>query len=175
MKSHIKLIRPSKVYAPQIWQYRQEFLEADESLAGAFGLDTSDSAENWIETKILDEREETMQKGFVSATTYFAINTDDNQLVGIIQLRHRLNEFLMNFGGHCGYSIRSSERRKGYATEMLRLVKEEAKKMGLKKILVVCDKENIASAKTILSNGGILENEVLEDGEITQRYWINLV
>ena len=78
--------------------------------------------------------------------------------------------------GHIGYSIHPDERRKGYATEQLRLSLLEARKLGLNKVLVTCDKENIASAKTIQKVGGVLENEVISaDGkEIVQRYWIEI-
>ena len=65
-------------------------------------------------------------------------------------------------------------RRKGYATEMIRLALQECKKLGLTKVLMVCDKDNIGSAKSIQKNGGVLENEILEDGDIIQRYWIDL-
>ena len=67
-----------------------------------------------------------------------------------------------------------SERRKGYATQMLGLALEECRKIGIKKVLMVCDKDNIGSAKSIIRNGGILENEVIENGKIKQRYWIDL-
>ena len=92
----------------------------------------------------------------------------------MIDIRHRLNEYLLQFGGNIGYSVRPSQRRKGYATEMLALALEECRKLGLDRALVTCDKTNIGSAKTIQKNGGILENEVLEGDRITQRYWIAL-
>ena len=92
----------------------------------------------------------------------------------MIDIRHRLNEYLLQFGGNIGYSVRPSQRRKGYATEMLALALEECRKLGLDRALVTCDKSNIGSAKTIQKNGGVLENEVLEGDRITQRYWIAL-
>ncbi|MBR2950061.1 MAG: GNAT family N-acetyltransferase [Lachnospiraceae bacterium] len=85
------------------------------------------------------------------------------------------NDYLFRCGGHIGDGIRPSERGKGYATEMIRLSLPECKKAGIDRVLMVCDKTNIASAKTIIKNGGILENEVLDaDGTINQRYWIDL-
>ena len=92
----------------------------------------------------------------------------------MIDIRHRLNDYLLNFGGHIDYSVRKSERQKGYATEMLALALIECMKLNIKRVLITCDKDNIASAKTIINNGGILENEILEGSGITQRYWINL-
>ena len=87
----------------------------------------------------------------------------------MIDIRHRLNDYLLNFGGHIDYSVRKSERQKGYATEMLALALIECMKLNIKRVLITCDKDNIASAKTIINNGGILEGS-----GITQRYWINL-
>lgn len=87
----------------------------------------------------------------------------------MIDIRHRLNDYLLNFGGHIGYSVRKSERQKGYTTEMLALALIECMKLNIKRVLITCDKDNIASAKTIINNGGILEGS-----GITQRYWINL-
>lgn len=91
-----------------------------------------------------------------------------------MNIRHDLNDYLLKYGGHIGDGIRPSERRKGYATEMIRLALEECRKLGLTRVLVTRDKNNIGSAKSIIRNGGILENEVLEKGVIKQRYWIAL-
>ena len=77
-------------------------------------------------------------------------------------------------GGHIGDGIRPSERRKGYATKMIGLALEECKKLGLDKVLMVCDKNNVGSAKSIMNNGGVLENEVVVNGVTEQRYWIDL-
>lgn len=71
-----------------------------------------------------------------------------------------------------GDGIRPSERCKGYGTKMVSLAIEECEKMGIKDILMCCDKDNIASAKTIINNGSILENEINEEGVVVQRYWI---
>lgn len=81
----------------------------------------------------------------------------------------------MQHGGHIGNGIRPSERKKGYATKMIGLALEECRKLGIEKVLIVCDKDNIGSAKSIINNGGVLENEIAdEDGTIEQRYWIEL-
>ena len=121
--------------------------------------------------------EQTVCPGLVPATTFLAVDAD-GKLIGMIDIRHRLNEGLLRFGGNIGYSVRPCCRRQGYATQMLALALEECRKMQMQKVLVTCNKENIGSAKTIQKNGGVLENEVAgkENGEdrITQRYWITL-
>ena len=106
---------------------------------------------------------------------FFLLDVERDILLGAVNIRHYLNDYLLQFGGHIGDGIRPSERRKGYATEMIRLALIECKKLGIDRVLMVCDKSNIGSAKSIINNGGILENEFVdEDGEINQRYWIDL-
>ena len=112
--------------------------------------------------------------GFVPADTYFLINCENNRILGAISIRHSLNEYLFKFGGHIGYGIRPSERGKGYATEMLKMALDICRSKGMEKVLITCDKENVASARTMLKNGAVLENEVQEDDHIVQRFWIKL-
>ena len=121
----------------------------------------------------LDTKEVT-ENGWVPDTTLFCLDKDRNIFVGAVNIRHYLNEELLKTGGHIGDGIRPSERGKGYATAMIALALDECKKLGINKVLMCCDKDNIASAKTIIHNGGVLENEVEEDGHATQRYWIQL-
>ena len=114
------------------------------------------------------------KNGYVPDSTFFALDVERNIFVGAINIRHYLNKKLLLDGGHIGDGVRPSERRKGYATEIIRLGLEECKKLGITKVLIVCDKGNIGSRKSILNNGGVLENEIDVDGTIVQRYWINL-
>ena len=114
------------------------------------------------------------KEGLVPDSTFFCLDTDRNIFVGAVNIRHYLNDALLLNGGHIGDGVRPSERRKGYATEMIKLALEECKKLGLDKVLMVCDKDNIGSARSIKKNGGVLENEVLVDGVLEQRYWITI-
>lgn len=112
--------------------------------------------------------------GFVPDSTFFCLDEERDIFVGAVNIRHYLNERLLLNGGHIGDGVRPSERRKGIATVMIGLALEECRKLGLNRVLMVCDKENIGSAKSIVHNGGILENEVEVDGVMQQRYWIEL-
>jgi len=114
------------------------------------------------------------QAGQVPDSTFFCLDEERNKMVGAVNIRHYLNDALLLNGGHIGDGVRPSERRKGIATKMIALALEECRKLGIERVLMVCDKENIGSAKSIQNNGGVLENEVVVDGVVEQRYWINL-
>jgi len=113
-----------------------------------------------------------VREGFVPNTTYWLVR-DDRKVLGAINIRHHLNDSLTFLGGHIGYGVRPAERRKGYAAEMLRQALVIARQMGIGRALLCCDKDNIASARTIMRNGGVLGSEdVDEHGIAFQRYWI---
>jgi predicted acetyltransferase len=110
----------------------------------------------------------------VPASTYWLI--DGNEYIGTLHVRHELNEQLLIWGGHIGYRIRPSHRQRGYGKEILRLGLEKANAMGLKRVLLTCDEDNIGSKKIIEYNGGKLENAVLIEGSPVKklRYWIEI-
>lgn len=113
--------------------------------------------------------------GLVPDSVFFLLDEDRNILLGAVNIRHYLTESLRKEGGHIGDGIRPSERRKGYGTELIRLALIECKNLGIMDVLITCDKSNIGSAKAILKNGGILEDEfVNSEGETEQRFWIHL-
>ena len=114
-------------------------------------------------------------RGLVPDSTFFCLDEERNIIVGAVNIRHYLNESLLLNGGHIGDGVRPSERRKGIATKMIALALDECKKLGIERVLMVCDKENVGSAKSIQNNGGILENEIEVDGVVEQRYWIELI
>ncbi len=101
---------------------------------------------------------------------------NDNTLLGRSSIRHELTEHLRTLGGHIGYTIRPSQRKKGYGTAILALSLIETKNIGLKKVLVTCDESNKASAKIIEKNGGLLKDKYFSDelSEPKRRYWIDL-
>lgn len=172
----LELVFPTEEYKEQIEEYLQEHFDNNEhELSGAGGLDRIKDVDKWLEKIRNDISEESIEKGRIPATLFLGIRKSDNKVVGTIQIRHYLNEFLLREAGHIGDGVRPSERRKGYATEMIRLALEECKKIGINRVLMTCDKNNTGSSKSIQKNGGVLENEILlESGEICQRYWISL-
>ena len=111
--------------------------------------------------------------GLVSSTTYFFVDRA-GRVLGAVDFRHELNDYLLHYAGHIGYGIRPSCRGKGLAPYMLALCLEKAKERGLSRALVTCSDTNLASAATIEACGGELENKVEENGRLTRRYWIEL-
>ena len=177
----IELIEAALEYAEQVWQFRQEVFDCDKDsesqFAGCLSLDEAASADEWIQWCQLRKSESNCRQTGVDvpSTTYLAIRKSDDRLVGIIDLRHHINHpILGTWGGHCGYTVRPSERGHGYAKEMLRLNLSNAKELGIDKLLITCHSDNTASEKTILANGGIYEKTIaMEEIEI-KRYWIDI-
>lgn len=167
----LKLIKATKEYQNQIIDMLEEWNAADEKIIPYTirRLDYHDFEYYCRNLEIKDS-----SNGLVPDSTFFCLDEERNIIVGAVNIRHYLNESLLLDGGHIGDGVRPSERRKGIATKMIHLALEECKKLGIQKVLMVCDKDNIGSAKSIIRNGGVLENEITVDGIVEQRYWIEL-
>lgn len=170
------LIEPSELYLEQIAEYKQACLDANSSMDGCGPLRRCENPTAYISECKKYTNPNTLPKEFVIATQFLYIRKTDNCLVGMIQVRHYFNDYLSKFGGHIGYSIKPNERRKGYATAMLKTVLSYCKEIGLDKILITCLDDNIGSEKTILNNGGVYESTVYEwrEKRHLKRFWITL-
>jgi len=168
----MQLIKPTPAHKEKALAYRQAHFDIGETqIQGDNGLDESKTYEDWLAHLALIEAGK--HEIYLPSSTYFAIINED--ILGIVDIRHHLNDFLLKSGGHIGYSVHPQHRRKGHATQILRLALAKCKEMSIEKALVTCDKENTGSMKTILNNRGVLENEHVDDkGQVTLRYWINV-
>lgn len=178
LEDKINLIKPTKEYENQAIEYKQEhFNNGEKKIHASHLFDKIEDYNEWLNGLERDSKEETVKQGWTVQTTFFGVRENDNKIVGMIDIRHELiNDFLRNYAGHIGYGIRPTERRKGYATQMLSQALEYCKKeLHLEKVMISCDKENEGSRKTIINAGGILEKEYMtDDGENVQVYWIKI-
>lgn len=166
---NIRLVTLTEEYKEQLFEMMDEWCATGEKIV-PYAIRKNDyhNFKYYLDNlQIIEEVD-----GKVPDTTLFCLDVDRNIFVGAVNIRHYLTEEMLVNAGHIGDGIRPSERRKGYATAMIGLALKEAKKLGIHRVLMCCDKENIASAKSIINNGGILENEVVVNGVTEQRYWI---
>ena len=170
----IILVKPDLSYADEIIKYKEESLAESPIINGSAGLDRFSSIEIWFEELKKRSCEDTVPEGLVPSSTYLGVREKDNYIVGMIDIRHYLNEYLTQVGGHIGYGVRKTERNKGYAKQMLKLALEKCKELKIKKVLITCDEDNIASEKVILSANAKLEDIRNVDGENKKRFWIDL-
>ena len=151
----IILLRPNKDLEYEAIEFKNEFFgNGEKEINGGELLDKTEDYNIWLENVTNNSSVETVNPNWVVTDTFFAIREKDKKIIGIIDFRQELNEFLKDFG-HCGYSVRPSERKKGYATEMLRQIIDIARNIGLTEMQLSCERDNIPSVKTITKNGGI--------------------
>ncbi len=168
----LQLVKMSEKFKPQLLDMMDEWTKTGETII-PWAIRKVDYHDFDAYLKSLEESEP--KRGICACIHFFfAYDRERDILVGAVDIRHSLNEALLLDGGHIGDGVRPSERRKGYATAMIALALDECRKLGIEKVLMVCNKENTGSAKSIQNNGGVLENEINVEGETVQRYWIQL-
>ena len=166
MNKDFYLREPNIYDETAILDYREEFTIYNEYINGSDGLTKISNYKEWL-SRIEENKNTTLQR-----TELLFIRKSDNKIVGLVNIRHKLNDELYNYAGHIGYSIRPLERKKGYGTILLTLALDCCKQLGINKVLVICNKNNIGSKNIIKNNNGKFESEIEKDNEIYERYWI---
>ena len=173
---NVKLVKLTKDYYDQLAEMIDEWkadIEKNNTNHSPYAIFKNDYHDFDYYLENLELKEE--KDGKVPCSTFFLLDIDRNIFLGAVNIRHYLNEALLNGGGHIGDGIRPSERRKGYATRMIALALKECKKLCIDRVMMSCAKDNIGSAKSIVNNGGVLEKEYInEKGVVEQVYWIDL-
>ena len=173
------LEEPSLERMNDVKEYIEEHFKYNSKIAGDSGLEEEYvEYEKWLSKMELLKYPSTCPKNICVGREYFLIRESDNKLIGMINLRWNLNEWMLQNGGHIGYGIRPTERRKGYNKISLYLCLLKAKEFGIDKVLLTADDNNLGSVKTIEALGGVLENKIpsYEDEKIVMgRYWINVL
>lgn len=172
----LRLVAPDETHLDAVWAYRQEFLDAGDSMDGCGPIRRAKSAEAWLQDVRAYLDPATVPADRVQATQFLAVRESDGKIVGMIQIRHRFNDYLEKYAGHIGYSVRPSERRRGYAREMLGLSFPFCRSIGLSRVLICCFPGNEGSRRTILENGGVYESTVYcpDTDDYIERYWVDL-
>lgn len=167
----MRLQRASRQYLGAFLDCAAEYRAAGEDRYDA-ALADPDAYLRWVTDM---EREETCPPGLVPQTTYWAMD-EDGRVVACSRLRHGLSPALRREGGHIGYDVRPSERRRGVGTRLLAMALAEARRRRLHRMLLTCDDDNLASAHIILANGGAeIENSVSDrTGKLVRRFWIQV-
>jgi len=186
MMNELELQLPTLNHKQAAENFKSEFLEMQEVIIYGSALFDQMEFEQWLAHNTNNRQESTVSMGWVPATTFFAVRKRDRKIVGIIDIRHNLgNEFLAQYGGHFGYSVRPSERKKGYATEILKMGIKYAKSLNIEKLMIACFSDNLPSIRTILKCGGVLSetkpytgrqliNISNSEEKLVNIYWIDL-
>ncbi len=174
------LEEPSQARKEEALEYLKEHIEYNSDINGVGGMDkclNKTTYEDWlIEIQKRKDKEYAYSINRVPQQTFFLIRENDNKLIGTINIRYDLTKEMLEFGGHIGYGIRPTERRKGYNKINLYLGLLKAKEIGLKKVMLDCSVTNLGSEKTIKALGGIFERSGIDpyDNELTNVYWIKV-
>lgn len=171
---NMRLVFPDITYKEKAIEYIKEFYDYGSEINGSGSLDRflrESTYEEWLKKVLSDIDIANIREPRVPALTYFYVR-DDDRIVGMINIRLALNDFLRKEGGHIGYSVRPSERGKHYATGMLNAALKVCDTVGINEVLISCDKENAASAGVIKNCGGVLKEEFYSEGfqEMIQMY-----
>jgi len=170
------LVRPAPEHRAQAADYLNEHIQAGEPHLHGGAILEQMEYDAWLQLLRDNSDPQTTHAQWVTASTFFVVRETDGRIIGMVDIRHRLNDFLAAYGGHIGYGVRPTERRKGYATAILQMALRYAKEtLGLSRVMVACYQDNEPSRKTIQKCGGKLERTFVHtDGKMVEVYWIAL-
>ena len=170
-----RLIAPHADYEPTHRRFLDEFVARGEQVVPWVVAERYVTFRDYVAKLHAAAQGIGIPEGFVPHSTFWLVD-DHDEIVGISNLRHGLTDSLLQYGGHIGFGVRPSARRRGFAAELLRATLVEARGLGLRRVRVTCDQENVASEKTILRGGGVLAEEEFmpEHQRVVSRYWIDL-
>jgi len=168
-----ELIRPDPRHEDSLRSFVREFADAGEELVPWVLAGLGDDIDAYVSDLERQSRGENLDKGIVPHSTFWLVDSS-GEIVAVSNLRHELNGFLKKVGGHIGFGVRPSARRRGFGTEVLRCTLAEARMLGIHRAFVTCDKDNRGSEKVIRNNGGVLQDEVWSDfySRVVLRFWI---
>jgi predicted acetyltransferase len=168
----MKLVKPTKRYSRSWKNALKEFEK--EKRSGFWNVPEKPNAiDEYIKRTSDHSKGRNIPSNWMPATTYWLI--DNDAFVGHVNIRHKLVDWSKKIGGHIGFAIRPTKQRQGYGSNILRLALKKAKILGLKKVLVTCDNDNIGSRKIIERNGGVLKKKITLKGKRVRHYWIEII
>lgn len=172
MEEKVLLVKPTVSLEKDYLDFYQEWKASGEDMIPWVIEKDPTDFQGMVQFLLNNEKGNNLPEGWVRDSTYWLVN-ESNRILGAVNIRHALTERLFNCGGHIGYGVRPSERRKGYATKILAMSLEKTRELGIEKVLVVCDAINTASERTILKNGGKEDASFTEEnGNVVKRFWI---
>lgn len=171
----LQLVIPEYQHKDEILNYQSEFLSTNNIIPGSSALHEFNNIDEWLNKVKESENLEHIPYGMVPSTQFLCIN-ENNKIVGMIHIRHSLNEHLTQIGGHVGYSVRPDERRKGVAKWMLGESLKFLRERGVQQVLITCDSDNLGSKRTIQTHGGIQDTTPPSAKKYkgVERYWIEI-
>ena len=169
----MRLVEPQKIDENKFNDFINDFKAAEEDLV-PYSLNQKDMIfKDYIRSLNDESSGKNIPENRVPASTYFLLD-DEERICGAVNIRHRLTDSLRIEGGHVGYGIRPGARNRGYGTRILGLALDKAGEIGIKRVLLTCNKHNIYSAKIMENNGGKLDSEIKKGNKTVLRYWIKI-
>jgi predicted acetyltransferase len=173
LNEHLRLVKPTTDLEEEYLDFYHEWKSNGGDMIPWVIKKDPNPFSKMVDSLLLAEKGENLPNGWVPDSTYWLVSGSD-RILGVVNIRHSLTEKLSQNGGHIGYGIRPSERRKGFATKLLTLSLQKAQSIGIDQVLIVCDAWNKPSERTILSADPVRDEDFIEeDGNVIFRYWVD--